>query len=167
LGFSTDTLKHPTPRALEFVEDFETAAMLGSQRSVLGAITSMLPNKRLDDAVRRNREFVSYYMDKAMEVGKNVERERSYVFFDEMIKSGATREYMRDQILSIIIAGRDTTAHVLAATIYFLARDPESVKRCRQEVLDLATQTPTWEQLKDMKYMNACIKEGQSSKLWS
>lgn len=79
-----------------------------------------------------------------------------------MLESGEPEDYLVDQILSIIIAGRDTTAAAMSALFYYLARDPAAVQKLRKEIQDLAVETPTWEQLRQMKYLNNIIREGMS-----
>ncbi|KAG8897332.1 hypothetical protein FRC01_011377, partial [Tulasnella sp. 417] len=59
--------------------------------------------------------------------------------------------------------GRDTTAHAITAIFYFLATENKSIlRRLRQEVLEVVGPTdpqPTFEQVKEMKYLRAVINE--------
>jgi len=146
---------------MAFVRAFETTMRLGAQRALLGSLALWIPNRELDEAVAKTRSYLSFYMQRARaEVeAKKGSRERSYVFFDELVKSGADDAYVRDQLLSIITAGRDTTAHSLAACFYYLARDPAALGRCRDEIAAVGTEVPTWEQLKNMKYLNNVVRE--------
>ncbi len=67
--------------------------------------------------------------------------------------------------MSIIIAGRDTTAGALSACFYFLARHPHVVAGLRREIAALGTDDPTWEQLRDMKLLSHTLKECTSPPL--
>jgi len=146
---------------MAFVRAFETTMKLGAQRALLGPLACLIPNRRLDEAVRTTRSYISHYMRRAMaEVElKKDSRERAYVFFDEMVKLGVDDEYLRDQLLSIITAGRDTTAQAVTSCFYFLARDKAAVDKCRAEIAAVGVEHPTWEQLKNMKYLNNVVKE--------
>lgn len=161
LGYSTNTLTTPSPEARKFVEDFEYASRESAKKARLGPVLYNLPHRELKEAVRRLREYVRFYMAEAAAAAKKGEaKERSYVFLDELLKSDPPEDYTVDQILSILIAGRDTTAAATTAAFYFLARDPAAVEKLREEVCGVAEQNPTWEQLKHLKYLNNVIKEG-------
>ncbi|KAL1693554.1 cytochrome P450 [Schizophyllum commune] len=68
---------------------------------------------------------------------------------------------IRDEILNIMIAGRDTTAATLSIIVYMLAQEPQVLHRLRQEVLDQVggSRRPTLDDFKYMKYMRAVINE--------
>lgn len=160
LGYSTNSLTAPSPEARRFVEDFEYASRESAKKARLGPVLYHLPHRKLSEAVRRLREYVRFYMKKAAEAQKGGAKERGYVFLDELLKFHPPEEYAVDQILSVLIAGRDTTAAAITAAFYFLARDPAAVEKLRSEVCSVPDERPTWEQLKQLKYLNNVIKEG-------
>lgn len=45
---------------------------------------------------------------------------------------------LRDDLMTLLIAGHETSAAVLTWTFYLLAQNPEVVDRIRAEVMDLA-----------------------------
>jgi cytochrome P450 len=71
------------------------------------------------------------------------------------------RKVMRDQLVSTLLAGRDTTACTLSWLFYELSYHPEIYTKLRKEVLDTIGQheKPTYEDLKNMKYLQHCINE--------
>lgn len=73
------------------------------------------------------------------------------------------RKIIRDELLNILLAGRDTTAHAITAIFYFLATEKRSIfDRLRQEVLDVVgpeNPLPSFEQVREMKYLRAVINE--------
>ncbi len=166
LGFSTNLLVKAEPDAQRFLQDFDYASHEAAKRGRLGPLLTYLPHRKMDEAVRRMRTYLRFYVQKAIakkeqEGGADTGKERNYVFLDELLKANAPEEHVIDQILSIIIAGRDTTAASLAAVFYCLARDPAAVERLRAEIAAVGEEIPSWEQLKQMKYLNNVIKEGQ------
>ncbi|KFA64759.1 hypothetical protein S40285_01396 [Stachybotrys chlorohalonatus IBT 40285] len=162
-GYSTDTLDKPTPEALEFIKSFEYSLFTAAHRGRLGWIAFWIPNRKLDEAVKTCKRFIDGYVSRAVAEGKP--KAGSYVFMHEMISSGASPEYVRDQLLAMILAGRDTTAGTLSALFWTLARRPDVVSRLRAEVLQrFGDDQPTWEGLKDMKYLNHVLKE--ALRLW-
>ncbi|KII90351.1 hypothetical protein PLICRDRAFT_107216 [Plicaturopsis crispa FD-325 SS-3] len=68
---------------------------------------------------------------------------------------------IRDQLLSMLLASRDTTATLLTYITYFMAIHPEVAERLRSEVLENIGQdaAPTYESIRRLKYMRAVINE--------
>ncbi|KAK4133345.1 glycoside hydrolase family 76 protein [Trichocladium antarcticum] len=160
LGYSTNSLTEPSPEAQQFVKDFEYASRESAKKARLGPILYHLPHRELRKAVRGLREYVRFYLEKAAAQNEKGEaKERSYVFLDEILKANPPVDYTVDQILSILVAGRDTTAAALTAAFYFLARDAVAVDKLRSEILAMGEEYPTWEQLKQLKYLHNVIKE--------
>ena len=165
LGYSTNLLTEASPEARQFVKDFEYASRESAKKARLGPILYHLPHCKLQGAVRGLREYVRFYLKRASaekeREGGGKAKDRSYVFLDELLKAEPPEEYTVDQILSILIAGRDTTATAMSSVFYFLARNPRVVEKLREEIKSVGEETPTWEQLKHMKYLNNVIKEGE------
>jgi len=167
LGYSTNTLLKPSPDAEKFLEDWEYGSRESSQRVRLGPLATYVPHRKLDEAIQRIRKYLRFYLQKAIADKKagGVKGDRAYVFLDELLKAGGSEDHTIDQILSIIVAGRDTTAAALTSVFYYLARNPQAVEKLRREIdgLDTGREMPSWEQLKGMKYLTNVIKEGLSS----
>jgi cytochrome P450/NADPH-cytochrome P450 reductase len=75
---------------------------------------------------------------------------------------GLSDENIRDQIITFLIAGHDTTANTLAWTLYELSRNPDIKKKLLQEIADTRinhTDLPTSEQISNLKYMHQVLKE--------
>lgn len=161
LGYSTNSLLKPSPEAKQFLEDFEYTSREAAKKARLGSLLLLLPNGEFRAAVTRVREYVRTYIRKSL-AEKSAKKERNYVFLHEIIKAGANEEHAIDQVLSVIIAGRDTTAAAMTACFYHLARNPETVRKLRKEILDVEDEMPAWEQLKNMKYLKMVIKEGEN-----
>jgi len=68
---------------------------------------------------------------------------------------------LRDEIMSLLVAGRDTTASTLTFTVYMLAEHPEVLRRLRQEILEKIgpQRRPTYDDIKNMKFLKAVINE--------
>ncbi|KAG9016305.1 hypothetical protein FRB90_003334, partial [Tulasnella sp. 427] len=73
------------------------------------------------------------------------------------------RTFVRDELVNFLLAGRDTTAHLITAILYFLTTEDQSiVRRLRQEVFYVVGPTdpqPTFDKVKEMKYLRAVIHE--------
>ncbi|KAG7440044.1 cytochrome P450 [Guyanagaster necrorhizus] len=68
---------------------------------------------------------------------------------------------LKDEILNILIAGRDTTGGTLSVLVYFLCTNPLVCIRLREEVINSVGPVcrPTFEDIKGMKYLRAVINE--------
>ncbi|KAH7904253.1 cytochrome P450 [Hygrophoropsis aurantiaca] len=68
---------------------------------------------------------------------------------------------IRDEILNIMIAGRDTTAGTLTFIVYMLSQHPKVLLRLREEILNKigSSKRPSYDEMRDMKYMRAVINE--------
>jgi cytochrome P450 len=78
---------------------------------------------------------------------------------------GLTNEELVDQVINFIIAGRDTTAQALSWATYSLHSHPKVVAKMLEEAdavigpKEKGWSTPTYEQVKDLKYSLAVLKE--------
>jgi cytochrome P450 len=67
--------------------------------------------------------FVERYIrERNLQNEKNASEE-SYGFIDQVAKESVSNEDLRDQLLNVLLAGRDTTACCLSWTLYVLIRD--------------------------------------------
>jgi cytochrome P450 len=68
-----------------------------------------------------------------------------------------SKEALRDQLLTFIVAGHDTTAMALAWSWYELAQHPVVLKTLKEELSSV--KTSDLEQLRRLPYLNAVLKE--------
>lgn len=66
---------------------------------------------------------------------------------------------MRDEILTLFIAGHETTATGLAWALYALARDPQLYARARAATDALAGRAPTLADLESLEFLSCVFKE--------
>jgi cytochrome P450 len=75
--------------------------------------------------------------------------------------SGVNDKHVAGNVLTMLLAGEDTTANTLAWMIYLLQRNPQALQRATDEVRriapDLAAFTP--EQMASLDYLEACASE--------
>ncbi len=79
---------------------------------------------------------------------------------DEADHSGMTDEQVRDEILTIFLAGYETVATALTWTWYLLAQNPEAEARMHEEIdRVLQGRAPTLEDLPQLKYVEMVFAE--------
>lgn len=161
-GQPTDILGSAPEREVKFGAWFDASLVKIAMRSRLGWITQLFPDRELDEYSRFIRSYVDDFLKKKKydDARSNETKEnRKYVFLDELLKSGEPDEVVRNQLLSIFLAGRDTTTSALTYLFYELSRRPDVFSKIKAEIEELGVKDPTWEQLKNMKYLNWSIKE--------
>lgn len=85
-------------------------------------------------------------------------RER-YVFLRELLGVTSDPIQVRNELLSIMVAGRDTTASLLTTTFHILSRRPDVWKRLQSEISELDGEAPDYQTLRNMKYLKHVINE--------
>jgi cytochrome P450 len=79
---------------------------------------------------------------------------------DEETGSGLGDTELRDQVLTLLLAGHETTATALTWTSYLLARHPPMQERLRHEVVEvLGERAPTHDDLGALPYLRMVLQE--------
>ncbi len=111
-------------------------------------------------------EFVATFIDKALalspeELEKKTNHDEGYTFLHAIAAYTRDRNVLRDQLVSILLAGRDTTACTLTWAIYHLSMDPKITAKLRQEIVETVglDRQPTYQDLKSMKYLQHVLNE--------
>ncbi|KAF1978677.1 cytochrome P450 [Bimuria novae-zelandiae CBS 107.79] len=129
-----------------------------------GFLNFLRPNKEGKDAIKICHTYVDKFVDQAirehqaeMAAGK-ADNER-YIFIKELVKQTQDKERIRNELMNILLAGRDTTASLLSNMFFQLALRPDIWAKLREEVAPLEGRLPTYEELKNMKYLKWCMNE--------
>ncbi|KAF2726017.1 putative P450 monooxygenase [Polychaeton citri CBS 116435] len=138
-----------------------------SRYDVLG---KFLPkDKQFEKDCKFVHDFVDYYVEKGLQKRPQLlqqEKEGTsnngrYIFIDELVRQTTDKVQIRSELLNILLAGRDTTASLLTNVWFQLARSPAVFAKLRAEVTQHLQdgEIPSFEQLKDMKYLRAVLNE--------
>ena len=109
------------------------------------------------DAKARNETTKAGIVDSEKE---RVSEER-YTFLGTLAKEYQTvsATEMRNQLLNILVAARDTSACLMSSVLFELSHRLDIQLKVRQEISSLGNRAPTYEELKDLTYLNYVIKE--------
>ncbi|TFK50641.1 cytochrome P450 [Heliocybe sulcata] len=159
--------------AKKFAEAFAVAQEAAAHRARVGGVWPLfeITNDRtkapmkvvggyvdriLEEALRKHKSTVPI---EKMESGEDADDGETLL--EHLIKFTSDPVVLKDEILNILIAGRDTTAATLTFIVYFLALYPNVMSRLRSEILDKVgpTRRPTYDDIRDMKYLRAVINE--------
>lgn len=87
------------------------------------------------------------------------EEEERYVFLQELAKKNSNIKELRDQVLNILIAARDTSAGLMSSLFFTLSQRPDILAKVQEEVGKLGGRRPTHDDISDMSYLKSVIKE--------
>ena len=169
-GESTNVLlggDSPNAKAnLQFAEAWHR-----SQLEVLNHVRSALyyrVSRQFSIDVKTVNDYVGNYVQQGLQYRKDFIQDHEkvdskngrYVFMHELVKALDDPVVIRDEMLSVLLASRDTTASLLSNMWFTLARRPDIWAKLRKEVDEtLYGERPTFEQLKEMKYLKAVMNE--------
>ncbi|KMT06453.1 hypothetical protein BVRB_7g161220 [Beta vulgaris subsp. vulgaris] len=138
----------------------------------INALCKVIPRQiKAEKAVEIIRETVEQLIAKCKEI---VEAEGEMIDNEEYVNDAdpsilrfllASREevssiQLRDDLLSMLVAGHETTGSVLTWTVYLLSKNPSSLSKARDEVDSiLQGRLPSYEDTKELKYVTRCIAE--------
>lgn len=110
--------------------------------------------------------FVDYYVHKGLAKrsellsGKpSTGKSDRYIFLDELVRQTTDPIRIRSELLNILLAGRDTTASLLTNVWFVISKRPDIWNKLQAEIASLDGVQPTFEQLKELKYLKALLNE--------
>jgi len=136
-------------------------------RSRYGFFDRFRKNQKGEEAIRICHTYIEKFVDDALRFRKELDAEKragnqkdeKYYFIQEVAKQTQESKRIRDELINILLAGRDTTASLLSNMFFQLARRPEIYAKLREEVSSLEGRTPTYEELRNLKYLKWCLNE--------
>ncbi|UFJ42380.1 cytochrome P450 [Brevibacillus humidisoli] len=151
IGHAIDIgMKHVTRKASSFLDLPDKLPTKGNKelqqaRSVLDEVIYTIINERRERADAGERNDLLGLLLAAR---------------DEQDGTGMTDQQVRDEVMTIFLAGHETTANTLSWTWYLLSQHPEA-ERAMQEELDtvLSGRDPSFEDLQQLPYLHNVIWE--------
>jgi cytochrome P450 len=144
-----------------------------AQRIRLGRFNWLYRDRKYNQACRDVHEYIDPIIKKAISYRKSHHApvlddkaahpdgnpDERYVFLYELAKETGNESELRDQVLNILIAGRDTTASLLSSLLFVLAHRQDILSKVRNQIAFLQGRAPTFEDIKDMKYIKFAVNE--------
>ncbi|KAF9547694.1 cytochrome P450 monooxygenase pc-2 [Agrocybe pediades] len=111
-------------------------------------------------------EFTKPMIEKALshrekEKGGQSNGKEAETVLSSLVDHTQDEQILKDELINLLVAGRDTTMSLLAFSVYMLAQNPSIELRLRQEIYDVVgpTAAPDYSQIRAMKYMRAFLNE--------
>lgn len=159
-GDDDNVLTQQGESAESFAQAFKVAFTFTAIRLRLQQFYWLLTpnNKKYKSSIDTVHRLVDGYVERALE---NKEKTDRYIISNQLVKVCDDKKYIRDQLLGILLAGRNTTAAVLAWIMYESARRPEIWQKMRSEVEQMFPQSGhvTSDELRKCSYVRAVINE--------
>jgi hypothetical protein len=153
-----------------FAESFNIAQEYLAWRSMALDFYWMINPKEFREATRRVHEVVDHYVYRAIEAKKNAEKNGieggRYVFAEALAADNDNPKVLRDNMLNILLAGRDTTASLLSSTFWFLARHQDVWEKLHRVIIEEFGDAEhpkgeiTHARLKEVRYLRYVLNEG-------
>ncbi|KAL8818388.1 MAG: hypothetical protein Q9223_002964 [Gallowayella weberi] len=164
LGGSVGSLRNPDA---QFAQAFDDVQKTQTARARAGPFQHLIPVKKFKKGLKVMDAFIEPFIQETLNYDpqEHGEKETKSMDGSTWLQSVATftsdRRVIRDQIVSILLAGRDTTAGTLSFLFKELSAHPKIYAKLRRDILERvgARQAPTYEDLKDMPYLQHCISE--------
>lgn len=153
----------------EFGEAFNVAQRYLAKRSYSQSFYFLINPPAFRESCKKVHAFARYYVDKALSLDADELEKKSqkgYTFLYELVKQTRDPKVLQDQLLNIMVAGRDTTAGLLSFTLFELSRNPDVFNKLKQEIYDhfgsgsqADLDAITFESLKKCEYLKWVLNE--------
>ena len=166
-GESTDTLSGKDDFSARFAQAFNRSQEEIANGIRSGLISKFFRTKEFAEDCKFVHDFVDQFVQKglayrkALDASDKKEGRSRYVFLHELVKATSDPIQIRSELLNVLLAGRDTTASLLSNVFFLLARRPDVWAKLRKEIDSLEGGKPTYEQIKEMKYLRAVMNESK------
>ena len=160
LGRSVDSLSNADTG---FAAAFADVQKVQNEISRAGPFNKILPRGKFWAGLKVINEFVEPFIDAALALNpEDLNKKTGQSFLHALAATGTRdRQVIRDQVVAVLLAGRDTTAGALSFTFQELANDRTILTKLRSEILKTVGEerTPTYEDLKGMGYLQKVMNE--------
>ncbi|RYC64347.1 hypothetical protein CHU98_g1875 [Xylaria longipes] len=162
-GATSNSLDHPVN---DFALAFSEAQRMQMVISMLGPFAKFISKASYYRSIQTIDQFLAPYIVAALalpadELEKVTKSDKDFTFLHSIVQYTRDKKLLRDQLVGILIAGRDTSAATLSWTFYELSRYPDKVRRLREEILGTlgSDRLPTYNDLKNMIYLRHTLNE--------
>ncbi|KAH3917960.1 hypothetical protein HBH56_047170 [Parastagonospora nodorum] len=152
----------------KFAQAFKYAQEAIITRGALGPLSMFWRDRKANECNRICRDFARQFVDDAIHMSQSMKQDEAQnepgkrkrvIFSYELASRTNDPERILDEVMNLLVAGRDTTASLLGNLFFMLAKNPAIWDRLRSEVAVLEGRTPTYEDLHKLKYVKCCVNE--------
>ncbi|KAL3653828.1 hypothetical protein CASFOL_003509 [Castilleja foliolosa] len=163
LEYTSLDAKHPIVEAFDIASEM-CARRNTTQFSVVWKVKRFFDigsEKRLKEAISRIHLFINGIIQKRRRICESRDCESDSDLLTKMVLDGEEDEIIRDTMISLIMAGRDTTSSAMTWLFYLLSchRDVENDVVKELGFVNDDMSSIKYESLKEFRFLKACICE--------
>ncbi|KAF8538051.1 cytochrome P450 [Trichophaea hybrida] len=164
LGESVNSLGAASDHGEVFAKAFEEIMLHMNDIMRAGPLGIFIPKQKFRKNIKILNAFVEPFVAKTLRLRPEEfksKNETDYNFLHALAGFTKDPKVLRDQLVAVLVVGRDTTAGTLSWALFELAKRPECVQRLRNEILNSVgpNALPTYADLKGMKYLQHVMDE--------
>lgn len=154
-----------TNEQTEFALAFDTVQHKQALMGRAGPLRHFLPMRDFYEGLKTMDRFIEPWITEALMMDEKELESKSQkqdTFLHALARRTKDRKVIRDQLVSLLLAGRDTTSTTLSWIILELARNPTVLQKLRAEIArEVGTngERPSYQDIKNMKYLTWIINE--------
>ncbi|KAL8995819.1 MAG: hypothetical protein Q9188_006720, partial [Gyalolechia gomerana] len=149
---------------VEFARSFDYASMISAIRLRLADFEWAYKPKSFRRACETVKKYAGHFVNEALkhqDSDDDQPKSESQALILDLYKELQDADLVRDQLVHVLIAGRDTTACLMSWTFFMLVRHPRVLERLKQEIQAIL---PTGErlarsQLQKLTYLRCILNE--------
>lgn len=129
-------------------------------------VLPLLSKTKYHNGIKVLERFMAPYIAQALalpleELEKLNKSDKNFTFLHNIARYSRNPKVLRDQIMAVLLAGRDTTAATLSWAIYELAHYPAVYAKLRKEIIANVgpDRAPTYADLKNLTYLTHTLNE--------
>jgi cytochrome P450 len=161
-----DSVKSLENDQTEFAEAFAEVSRVQGLIARAGPLNPLVSKKTFNQGLGVLNRLINRYVDQALqlpqdELEKTTKSDEGYTFLHALASYTRDRDVLRDQLVAVLLAGRDSTAVTLSWMFYELSRHPEIVRKLQKEIESFVGlhKEPTYNDLKSMRYLQHTLNE--------
>ncbi|KAF2096846.1 cytochrome P450 [Rhizodiscina lignyota] len=146
-----------------FSDNFDYASSISAIRLRLADFHWLYKPRKFKDACAVVKTYASHFVSQALETEKRhgPDSNGGHAFILDLYKDLNNPALVRDQLVNVLIAGRDTTACLMSWTIYLLVRHPAALERLRRDIAAVVPETDdlTRAHIAKLSYLKCVLNE--------
>lgn len=139
---------------------------MSTNTAVNRPLRRFIPKGEYNRGIKVLEAFIQPFIEATLalvpeELDKLSKSDKEFTFLHQIALFSRDPKVIRDQIMAVLLAGRDTTAATLSWALYELSNYPATWRKLRTHVLQKVgpDAAPTYEDIKDLTYLTHTLYE--------